>query len=152
MRIDGDGECTFGSIVQAWSGRGSEFPCGIDELELKRTRALHLEPVVKDLVACECLSAKALARVVELDCVQGWTLIRNRRLHEWRMTARKRDKWQQPRKGARSHRMVLRSRIRAVSTTPVLLLCRVMGKASTFHTHSSPRLGRLRSPRKVRSM
>src|ERR1700761_6617869 len=42
---------------------------------------------------------------------------------------------------------VLRSRIRAVSTTPVSLLCSVRGNANTFQTHSSPFRGKFNNPR-----
>ena len=45
------------------------------------------------------------------------------------------------------HSSVFRSRMRAVKTTPVSLLCNVRGKASTFHTHSSPFRGRFNNPR-----
>jgi len=45
------------------------------------------------------------------------------------------------------HSRVFRSRMRAVKTTPVWSLCRVRGKASTFHTHSSPFRGRFKRPR-----
>jgi len=52
----------------------------------------------------------------------------------------------------RIHSSDFRSKIRAVNTTPVSLLCSVSGKASTFHTHSSPFRGKFNNPRYVRSM
>jgi hypothetical protein len=45
------------------------------------------------------------------------------------------------------HNNDFRSRIRAVSTTPVSLLCSVSGNASTFHTHASPFRGKFNNPR-----
>ena len=164
--VNGDAQRALLAFFENRPGSGVRFARGIGPRNGDWSGPLNLEPIVESAVGVEALHAEAGAGVIDLDEPQsGGAVVLESGLDVGRAARRNAEDREQHKKDRRSsqhqngsivlrpfvHSTVLRSRMRAESTTPVARVCMVIGKASTFQTHSSPLRGRLSRPRYVRS-
>ncbi len=161
--VDGDCQRAFLTLIHRWTIRGIAVSRAVFKMQGQRSCPFDSEAVMVDTAGGKLIDAETCARIVKLEQLQSWTLIHDVGVDQpcpatakQNREAQRRPKPQPldnvrekdfpSRPGTQPHRRLLRSRIRAVSTAPVSLLCKVRGKTNTFHTHSSPLRGRLRSP------